>query len=134
MIARSFRIYDRANLHRVLSMLAPLMVSPEKPIILEVADYKAPKTRQQEKLFHSILQDVSANLLIGGRKFSLETLKEYFARKYLGTVEMVMPDGEIVTRRKSTAEASVEDYSKMIDQTLAELASEHGYLPQDMAA
>src|SRR3990167_485589 len=127
MIPRSFRLYDRDTLRRTLDMIAKLPVSEEHPLLLEVSDFKDRKTRSQEKLWHAILQDASANLVIDGRRFSVETLKEYYARKYFGTVELVMPDGEIITRRRSTAVANVEEYSALIDRTLQELA-EHGYL------
>lgn len=130
MNARSFKIHDRAMLMRVSSMLSKMLVSEERPLLVEVSDFKQPKTRAQEKLFHSILQDISANLEVQGRKFSLESWKEYFARKYLGVVEIVLPDGEIVTRRKSTAEANVEEYNILIDSTLAELSSEYGYMAE----
>lgn len=130
---RSFRIETREALMRVASMLSKMIVSAEKPLLVEVSDWKAPKTRAQEKLFHSILGDVAENLEVRGRKFSLESWKEYFARKYLGVVEIVMPDGEIVTRRRSTAEANVGEYNRMIDSTLAELAADYGYMSEAAA-
>lgn len=127
---RTFKIQDRATLMRVSGMLSQMLVSEEKPLLVEVSDYKAPKTRAQEKLFHAILNDVADTIEVEGKKFSLESWKEYFARKYLGTVEIVMPDGEIVTRRRSTAEANVAEYNEMIDKTLMELAQEFGYLAE----
>lgn len=118
----------------IAGLLSRMLVSEERPLLVEVSDYKRPKTRAQEKLFHSILQDVSESVDVEGRKFSLESWKEYFARKYLGTVEIVLPDGEIVTRRRSTAEANVEEYNILIERTLQELAAEYGYLTEVMAA
>lgn len=133
MKARSFKVYDRVMLMRVAGMLSQMIIPAGKPLLIEVCDYKAPKTRAQEKLFHSVLGDVAEQVEVRGRKFSLESWKEYFARKYLGVVEIVMPDGEIVTRRRSTAEANVEEYNVMIDNTLAELARDFDYLAEMVA-
>jgi hypothetical protein len=130
---RSFKVADRATLMRVSGALSQLIVSEKRPLLIEVCDFKQPKTRQQEKLFHSILGEVAEDVVVNGRKFSLESWKEYFARKYLGVVEIVMPDGEIVTRRRSTAEANIGEYNILIDKTLAELASDFGYLAEMVA-
>lgn len=127
---RSFKIRDRAMLMRVAGMLSQMIVSEEKPILVEVCDWKAPKTAAQRNTFHVFLRDVAENLVVEGRKFSLEAWKEYFVSKYLGEVEIVMPTGEIRKRRMSTEEANVEQYSKLIDNTLAELARDFGYLAE----
>lgn len=130
---RSFRIEDRATLMRVSSALSQMIVSADKPLLIEVMDYKAPKTRAQEKLFHAILQDVAENVSVEGRKFSLESWKEYFARKHLGIEEIVLPTGEIVQQRKPTSKANVEEYNILIDRTLQELAADYDYLSEMVA-
>lgn len=134
MIPRSFKIKDRAHLMRIASALSKLMPSEEHPIAVEVFDWKSPKTRQQEKFFHAILQDAADKVQVEGRKFSPDTWKEYFARKFLGTVEMVLPDGEIVTRRRSTTEANIGEYNELIEKTLDELAQDFGFVAEEMAA
>lgn len=133
MTPRSFKIRDRAMLMRVASSLASLMPSAEHPIAVEVFDWKSPKTRQQEKLFHAILQDAAEQVEVSGRKFTADAWKEYFARKFLGTVEIVLPDGEIVTRRRSTTEANIGEYNEMIEKTLDELAQEFGFVCEEAA-
>jgi len=130
MEARSFKIRDRAMLMRVASMLSKMLVSEERPLLVEISDWKAPKTEAQRNTFHSFLRDVAENLLVDGRKFSLEAWKEHFVSKYLGEVEIVLPTGEIRKRRMSTEEANVEQYSKLIDGTLNELAEDYGYLAE----
>lgn len=133
MKSRSFKIHDRFTLQRVSGLLSQMLVSEEKPLLIEVADYKEPKTRQQEKLFHSMLGDAAEQVVVEGRKFSALAWKEYFVRKFIGTEDVTLPTGEIITQRKSTTSLTVEEYSTLIDQTMAELASEHGYLAE-MAA
>jgi predicted HicB family RNase H-like nuclease len=69
-----------------------------------------------------------------GRRFSVDAWKEHFVRKYVGTRELILPTGEIITQRKSTTELNVEEYSALIDKTLAELAVDHGFMSGEMAA
>lgn len=134
MKARSYRIHDRGMLMRVASLLSQMLVSEDKPLLVEISEKKDPKTRQQEKLFHAILGDAAEQVFVNGQTFSAKAWKEHFAEKYIGTEELRLPTGEIRTMRKSTTDLNVEEYSALIDQTLAELAREFGYLPQEMAA
>ena len=134
MKARSFRIFDRALLMRVASLISQMLVSEEKPLMIEISDFKEKKTRAQEKLFHAILGDAAECVEVEGKRFTKPVWKEYYASKFLPLEEMVMPDGEIRQRRKSTSDLNVGEYSELIDKTLADLATEFGYLPEAMAA
>lgn len=134
MKARAYKVFDRTTLMRVAGWIAQMLVSEERPILIEVTDFKERKTRQQEKLYHAILGDVAQQVEVDGKRFSALAWKEYFVRKYVGTEDVVLPTGEIIHQRKSTTDLSAEDYSELIDKTLGELAMEYGYLPQEMAA
>lgn len=134
MKARSFKVYERGQLMKACSLISSLLVSEEHPLLIEVADFKEPKTRQQEKLYHAILGDVAEQVAVGGLKFAPEAWKEHYCRKFLPLVEVVLPTGEIIQRRTSTTKLNIEEYSELIDKTLADLASEFGYLPEELAA
>lgn len=121
-------------LMRVAGLLSQMLVSEDKPLLVEISDKKDPKTRQQEKLFHAILGEAAEQVFVEGQTFSEKAWKEYFAEKYIGTEELRLPTGEIKVVRKSTKDLNVEEYSVLIDKTLAELASEHGFMSGEMAA
>ncbi len=131
---RSFRVFDRATLMRVASLLSQMLVSEDKPLLIEVSPYSEARTNAQNKLLHAILRDVAEQVVVDGRRFSPDTWKEHFRRTYLGTEELTLPSGEIVTQGKSTTKATVGEMSEAIDRFLADLASTHGYLPEQMAA
>lgn len=133
MKARSFRIYDRGMLMRVASEMTKLMPSEEHPLLVEVCDFKERKTRQQEKCFHAILGEVAEQVRVEGRLFTAPTWKTHFVRKYVGTNEVILPDGEIIQERKSTVDLTVEEYTNLIDKTLAELAMDYGWAQQEVA-
>ncbi len=133
MKARSFRIFDRAALHRVSGLLSQMLVSEEHPLLIEVSAYKEKKTRSQENLFHGILEDVAANLEVDGKRFSKTAWKEHYARKFLPLHDVTLPTGEIIQQRQSTKDLNVGEYSELIDKTLSDLASEFGYLAEMVA-
>lgn len=131
---RAFRCFDRASLMRVSGLLSQMLVSEEKPLLIEVSPYSEARTNAQNRLLHAILRDVADQVEVDGRRFNAETWKEHFRRTYLGTEEITLPGGEIFTQGKSTTKATVGEMSEAIDRFLAELASEHGYLPEALAA
>ena len=134
MKARSFRIFDRGALMRCSALLSQMLVSEEKPLLIEVSPYSEARTNAQNRLLHAILRDVAAEVSVDGQKFSTDAWKEHFRRTYLGTEEVTLPSGEILTQGKSTTKATVQEMSEAIDRFLADLATEHGYLPEAMAA
>ena len=127
---RQFRVFDRATLMRVASMLSQMLVSEDKPLLIEVCDYHEQRTIAQNKLLHAILRDVSENLVVDGQRFSQEAWKEMFRRKFIGTEEIVLPSGERIERGISTTTMDVGQMSEAIDQFSAWLASEHGYMAE----
>lgn len=114
-----------------LSKMAP---SEEHPMLVEVCDFKERKTRQQEKFYHAMLGEAAEQIEVEGRKFSAPVWKAYFVRKYVGTKEVILPDGEIIQERKSTVDLTVEEYAELIDKTSAELATEYGWSPAEAQA
>ena len=99
-----------------------------------MSPYSEARTNSQNRLLHAILRDVAEQVEVDGRKFSQEAWKEHFRRTYLGTEDVTLPSGEILSQGKSTTKATVGEMSEAIDRFLAELATEHGFLPEALAA
>lgn len=133
MKARAFKVHDRGTLMRVAGALSQMIVSEEKPLLIEVSPYSEQRTSSQNRLLHAVLRDVAENLVVSGQRFSSEAWKEMFRRKFIGTEEIELPGGERIERGISTTTLSVGQMSEAIDLFLAWLASEHGYLAE-MAA
>lgn len=131
---RAFRIHDRAALQRCAALLSQMLVSEERPLLVEVSEFQDQRTNAQNRLLHATLRDVAGQVEVDGKRFSQDAWKEHFRRAYLGTEEITLPSGEIVTQGRSTAKASVQEMTEAIDRFLADLASEYGYLPEALAA
>lgn len=131
---RSFRIYDRGMLQRACSLLSQMLVSEERPLLIEVAEYAEQRTSAQNRLLHALLRDVADSIEVEGKRFNAEAWKETFRRRCIGTEELVLPTGERIERGISTTTLTVEQMGIALDQFQAWLASEFGYLPQELVA
>lgn len=131
---RTFRVFDRAALMRVSSALSQMIVSEKSPLLIEVGPYHEQRSTAQNKLLHAILRDVADNLVVRGQRFSQEAWKELFRRRFIGTEEVVLPSGERIERGISTTTLDRGQMTQAIDGFLAWLASEHGYMSEEMAA
>lgn len=131
---RSFRIYDRGMLQRTCSLLSQMLVSEEKPLLIEVAEYAEQRTSAQNRLLHALLRDVADSIEVEGKRFSADAWKETFRRRCIGTEELVLPTGERIERGISTTTLTVEQMGIALDQFQAWLASEFGYLPAELVA
>jgi hypothetical protein len=134
MKARAYRIHDRAMLLRTCSALSSLLVSEEHPVLIEVSDYAEQRTVAQNRLLHAILRDVAEQVEVDGKRFSADAWKEELRRRFIGTEEIELPSGERIERGISTTTLTVGQMTEVIDRFSAWLASEFGYLPEEMAA
>lgn len=134
MKARCFRIFDRGMLLRVSGLLANMLVSEQTPLLIEVSDYSEQRTGAQNRLLHALLRDVAESVRVNGQTFSSDAWKEMFRRKFIGTEEITLPDGQRIERGISTTTLNVGQMAEAIDLFQAWLAQDFGYLPQEIAA
>ena len=70
-----------------------------------------------------MLTTIAEQAWVDGRQFSKDTWHEHFARLYLPHTEIVTPYGEIVSRRKSTTELTVSEFSEYLQRVQSDAAS-----------
>lgn len=134
MKARCFRVFDSGMLRRVSALLSNMLVSEQTPLLIEVSDYSEQRTSAQNRLLHAILRDVAESVRVSGQTFSSDAWKEMFRRKFIGTEEITLPDGQRIERGISTTALNVGQMTEAIDRFQAWLAQEFGYLPEEIAA
>lgn len=99
------------------------MVHAGQSVEVIVRERKSKRSLEQSKRYWALLREVSANAWISGRQFSAEVWHEQFKRWFIGSDEIVMPDGEVVLRGISTTTltvAEMTDYMTRIEQWCAE--------------
>lgn len=98
-----------------------------KPLRIIVTEEERRRTLEQNaRLWAAVYSQIAEKAWIDGRQFSKEVWHEWFAERHMPRVEMVMPDGEIRSRRKSTTELTVAEFAEYMHKVEAEAATELG--------
>lgn len=102
------------------------MSQREKPLQVTVAEYRESRTVAQNAKLHALLQEIADNAWVDGKQFDMETWKEFFRRRMIGSEETVLPDGEIIERGISTTTLDVVEFSTLIEKIQAYAATDLG--------
>lgn len=97
---------------------------PLRVIVTE--DEKKRNTEQNKRLWGYLYKTIAEQAWVDGKQFSKEVWHEHFARMFGVCEEMILPDGEIITRRKSTTEMSVGEFADFMTQIEVYAAQELG--------
>jgi len=94
--------------------------------VIVTAEEKQRNAQQNHFYWGGILKQVAEQAWVDGRQFDKDAWHEYFARKFGVLDELVLPGGEIVTRRKSTAQMSIGEFAEYITQVQSYAGTELG--------
>lgn len=97
---------------------------PLRVIVTE--DEKKRNTEQNKRLWGYLYKTITEQAWVDGKQFSKEVWHEHFARMFGVCEEMILPDGEIITRRKSTTEMTVGEFADFMTQIEVYAAQELG--------
>ncbi|MCK2097532.1 recombination protein NinB [Thauera aromatica] len=98
-----------------------------KPLRVIVTEDERKRTAEMNRFYWGpVLTTIAEQAWVGGRRFDKDVWHEHYARKFGVFEELVLPDGEIVTRRKSTTQMTVGEFSSYLNQVQADAASEIG--------
>lgn len=120
---REFTLKNGGVWHAVVAFIkanAPVFADKGEPLRLIVTAEERQRNAQQNRFyFGAVLKQVSEQAWVEGKQYDKDTWHEYFARKYGILDELTLPDGEIITRRKSTTQMSVGEFSEYLNQVQA---------------
>jgi hypothetical protein len=94
-------------------------------IIITVGEKKRNK-EQNARLWGYLYKTIAEQAWVDGRQFSREVWHEHLARMFGVCEEMILPDGEIITRRKSTTEMTVAEFALFMTEIEVYAAHELG--------
>lgn len=119
MLHKTFVLRQNQHTEGVVSFIranAPAMALAGTPLSVTISEHKAKRSLEQNSRLHALLQDVAANAWVDGKQFDLDTWKEFFRRKFIGTEEIPMPDGSRIERGVSTTTLDVAAFSEFMTQ------------------
>jgi hypothetical protein len=110
------RTVDHANeLIRFLKEHAGPSARSGHPLAVTVAEHKAKRSGEQNRLFHALLNQIAEQATIDGRQYSPEVWKEQIRRRFIGMEEIDLPDGTRTERGISTKSLNVGEFSNLIE-------------------
>ncbi len=102
-------------------------VDSGKPLHIIVTTSDKKRTNQQNaRLWGYVYKTISDQAWDNNRQFSDMVWHEYYANKYMPRVEMILPGGEIMSRRKSTSELNVGEFTEYMQAVEVDAATEYG--------
>lgn len=85
------------------------------------------RTNQQNRLYWELLTMMAARAW-GGQHHSDEAFHLYYRKRFLGCDDVRLPNGEVLTIPRSTAELGVDEFGEYFDRVSADCAERGVYL------
>ena len=99
---------------------APVFADKGEPLRLIVTAEERQRNTQQNRFYWgAVLKQIAESAWVDGKQYDKDTWHEFFARRYGVMDELTLPDGEIITRRKSTTQMSVGEFSEYLNSVQA---------------
>lgn len=127
MLHKTFVLRSDTHAEAVISFIranAPAMVKAGTPLAVTVSESKSKRSQEQNARLHALLQDIAENAWVEGRQFDMETWKEFFRQKFIGTEEINLPDGRRIERGISTTTLDVGAFTLFM-QNIEQYAQDH---------
>ena len=106
---------------------AKAMADAGTPLRLIVTSAETKRNSEQNKRYWGlVLKTIAANAWVNGQQFSSDVWHEYFARKFGVCEDVTLPGGEVVTRRRSTTDMSVSEFTTYMGEVEAYAAQQLG--------
>lgn len=108
---RSFVLRTKQDIERAYAYILTLVLDPDHPWELVVKLHKLKRTLIQNKRYHAVCAEIADQLVVAGRTYSPDSLKEYFKRTFIGTNEVPMPDGSVAVYGLSTTTLNTGEFA-----------------------
>jgi hypothetical protein len=97
------------------------------PLHVIITEYDKRRADVQNREYWGyVLRPISEQVFVEGRKFIPDAWHELYASQYCPKIEITLPNGEIITRRKSTSEMGQKEFREYMDRVRSDAATEHG--------
>ena len=101
----------------------------DSPIRLIVTTQEEKRRSEQNRYYWKcVIGSIADQIWVDGKQFSKDAWHELLAGMYGAKEDIRLPNGQITTKRLSTTEMSVKQFSKYIDDVIKYGASEHGVM------
>jgi hypothetical protein len=96
---------------------AKAMVDAGTPLRLIVTTAETKRNSEQNKRYWGlVLKTIALTAWVDGQQFSADVWHEFFARKFGVCEDVTLPGGEVISRRRSTTEMSVSEFTTYMNE------------------
>jgi hypothetical protein len=98
------------------------------PLRLILTTEERKRTLEQNGRYWSkaVLGAIAEQVWIDGKQYPEEVWHEEFAERYCPRIEITLPSGQIFSRRKSTSEMTVKEFSEYVQRVEVHAATQLG--------
>jgi len=129
---REITIHGVSQLAGLVSLIksnAQACIDAKTPIRVIVTTEEQKRNAEQNRYYWGMtLKTIAEQAWVGGKLFDAETWHEYYARKFGPHEDVEMPNGEIVSIRKSTAKMGVGEFTEYVRRIESDAATEMGVI------
>lgn len=130
---RTIVLLTTREVDRAVTVLRGITLDVKPPWEIALRKHKTKRSLEQNKRYHAVCSEIAEQLILHGRHYHPDTLKEYFKSLFIGTTEAVYPDGTIVRQPISTTTLSVGEFAEYMTKIDA-WATEHGVIFEETRA
>lgn len=105
-----------------------LFASGSQGFELTLKPIKSKRSVEQNKFYWKLLRHIAEVTWIGDRRFTDQTWAEYFRQCFIGSDELLLPDGTTQYRGISTTRLNVQEFADYLTQ-IENWCAEHGVPP-----
>lgn len=102
------------------------MADAGKPLAVTVSEHKSKRSVEQNARLHALLTEIAEQAWVRGRRYDMETWKEFFRSEFIGTEEIDLPNGVRQTRGISTTTLDVAAFSDFMTRIEEHATSQLG--------
>lgn len=125
---REFKILSETSLYQAVSFITANwkgLFDAGTPLFLIVTNAEEKRRAQQNKYYWGIIiKTISEQAWVRGKQFSPESWHEMFARYFGVQKDVTLPDDDVITKRLSTTEMTVKEFSEYTEKVTAYGATE----------
>lgn len=122
---------SRPKLEHALKLLAAYPIKPEDDYELVLRKSSYQRSREQNRRYWAIVNEVSEQMTPAGQKYSAATWHNYLKGRFLGYIEEIWPNGKRFTIPASSSALDVKEFAEYM-QSVEVWAAQHGVLMHDI--
>jgi len=106
---------------------APAFASKGEPLRIIVTSEERKRNNQANRYYWgAVLRNIAEQVWVNSQQYSADVWHEHYARKFGVCEDVILPSGEVIVRRKSTADMSEKEFSEYTTRVQADAAQTLG--------